>query len=170
LRPEFKCISENQSSRPVAAHPQAARPCPLTVRKTAAARTTSLFLPETDPYSFSLSPCGGVLDSCSFANLSQSRAMSIRVARASSRDKVRRDLRDTHVLFRASWNWPGLSLGHEDNPTAGHSFTIGSNIPGRARASARIPEFACEFEDLHRCRNVRAGTSLQMSPPGGRPS
>jgi ATP dependent DNA ligase domain len=36
--------------------------------------------------------------------------------------------------------------------------------------SARIPEFACEFDDLHRCRNVRAGTSLQMSPPGGRPS
>jgi hypothetical protein len=35
LRPEFKCISENESSRPVAAHPQAARPCPLTVRKTA---------------------------------------------------------------------------------------------------------------------------------------
>jgi hypothetical protein len=65
----------------------------------------------------------------------QSRAMSIRVARASSRDKVRRDLRDTHVLFRASWNWPGLSLGHEDNPTAGQSFTIGSNIPGRARAA-----------------------------------
>jgi hypothetical protein len=80
-----------------------------------------------------------------------------------------RDLRDAHVLFRASWNSPSLWLGLKTiRQRAVGSWRVGNPssrppnaLPFVLSRTARILEFACELEDLpcagtsepaHRCK------------------